>query len=364
MKKFTKLITLILTAAVTAGIAFAQPKLVSATAKTEYAIDWYLNGGVQNESNTATYTAEDGLVLSKPTREGYEFTGWFDNARFTGLPITEIKKGDTQKKYFWAGWKFTTDGAKTWVDSEMVNVIPQGMKAPMENFAGVEGTTIINAYDIGKHEVTQNVYASVMGYNPSNFYNNPADGETQDLRPVENVSWYDAIVFCNRLSVIMGKTPCYSVNGTTDTVKWGYKPHDGDRINYTVVCDMSANGYRLPTSGEWEMAARGGTVGGWDFNYSGSDNQYDVGWTSYTSNDRTHQVGIKEANALGLYDMTGNVYEWCNDAYDSNDSSDQFIQRGGCFESYNDSCAVTYRSRDYRQRRSEGIGFRIVCSCQ
>ena len=107
---------------------FAQPVLVDATSKVEYAIEWHLNGGTQNAANTDTYTAEDGLTLAAPSREGYIFDGWYANADLSGEKQTAIAVGSTQKRVFYAGWVITKDQAKKIMQEEMVTVIPVGKK--------------------------------------------------------------------------------------------------------------------------------------------------------------------------------------------------------------------------------------------
>jgi formylglycine-generating enzyme required for sulfatase activity len=141
---------------------------------------------------------------------------------------------------------------------------------------------------MGKTEVTQREYEELMGENPSEFKG--------DSLPVEMVSWFDAIKYCNAKSIRDSLTPCY---------------------NYTTgECDFKSNGYRLPTEAEWEYTARGGSKSK-GYEYSGINTIGDVAWYVGNSNGQTHPVGEKEPNELGLYDMSGNVLEWCNDWYDS-----------------------------------------------
>jgi formylglycine-generating enzyme required for sulfatase activity len=200
-------------------------------------------------------------------------------------------------------------------------------------------------FEMSKTEITQELYKSVMGENPSRFKgaNNP----------VECVSWYDAIWFCNKLSVAKGYEPVYSVDGNTDITKWNYTPHQWDSIEDEITQNSSANGYRLPTVAEWGYAAKGGRY----YNYAGSNEIDEVAWYDRNSNDKTHSVAQKKANGYGLYDMSGNVEEWCWDSFTSQDRY---------------SCGGSWRARDYGCKVScswtnahakyDNIGFRIVRS--
>ena len=200
-------------------------------------------------------------------------------------------------------------------------------------------------------EVTQELYKAVMGNNPSRFVG--------DQLPVERVSWYDAIYFCNSLSEIFLLTPVYSVNGETDVTQWKYVPHKGNVLEGKIEQNLKANGYRLPTVEEWQYAARGGQ----NFNYAGSNYRDEVAWNSDNSNHETHAVGNKKSNGYGLYDMSGNVGEWC---WDSNNNY-YYNYRYNCGGSWNmraDDCLVAFPDDEHAEYQVNYIGFRIVCSAE
>jgi formylglycine-generating enzyme required for sulfatase activity len=198
---------------------------------------------------------------------------------------------------------------------------------------------------IGVTQVTQRFYEKVMGENPSWFqlsndrlddYEVEAlekDGCT-DNYPVENISWFDALYFCNKLSLEEGLTPAYSVDGETDPECWGYTPHQGEVIGSEVQFDFSANGYRLPTDEEWMVAASKNI----DKAYSDSDNLDEVGWYADNSGEVTHPVAQKMPNGYGLYDMIGNVEEWVWNTFD--DDRGECCSRGGSFYDYAKECNV------------------------
>lgn len=176
-----------------------------------------------------------------------------------------------------------------------------------------EMVRVNESYSIGKTEVTQRLWQAVMGSNPSEF-----KGEN---RPVENVTWFECQDFCDRLSRLTGRI------------------------------------FRLPTEAEWEYAARGGAKSH-GYEYSGGNDLYRVGWYRDNSDNMTHAMGQKLPNELGIYDMSGNLWEWCSDFWNG-DSSDR-VYRGGGWNSIASSCRVAFRSCGTPGARSYDLGLRLA----
>ena len=227
------------------------------------------------------------------------------------------------------------------------------------------------------HVVTRGEYKAVMGRDPSTAkaYNKDGNGLTGDdnvkNNPVNYISWYDALVYCNTRSINEGLTPCYEIDGKTAPKDWGSVPTSRNDTWDAATCDFTADGYRLPTEAEWEWAARGG---GESYTYAGSDNIDEVAWYTENTNDTgTRDVKTKKANGYGLYDMSGNVWEWCWDWYGSISSDTEGAvpasgsyrcQRGGSWSDNASYAQVACRNYDNPGSRYSFYGFRLVRSAQ
>ena len=238
----------------------------------------------------------------------------------------------------------------------------------------VHEVTITKPFYMGKYEVTQAEYEKYCSYGSSSPSSDKGDG---DNYPAYYVSWYDALVYCNKRSMAEGLTPCYSISGSTDPEKWGTVPTSSNNTWNAVVCNWNANGYRLPTEAEWEYAARAEDNTVASLTYSGTSDVNKLGeyaWYSSNSNSKTHEVGTKKANGFGLYDMSGNVCEWCwnwfTNSYDAEaeggsdptgaSAGSSRVSRGGSWVDVSDYCAVSYRDRNSPSYRYHYYGFRVV----
>lgn len=189
----------------------------------------------------------------------------------------------------------------------------------------------IDSFLLAQYPVTQEEYFAVTQKSPFAFKG--------DLNPVETVSWFDAIEFCNLLSQKEGLKECYSVERDI------------------VLCDKDANGYRLPTEAEWQYACKAGNLAP---RYGAIDK---IAWYKDNSGGKTHEVGQKKPNAWGLYDMLGNVWEWCWDIYDEGVYGSYRVFRGGGWSDPERGCLATNRRRSHPEFCIDDLGFRVARSC-
>ena len=206
----------------------------------------------------------------------------------------------------------------------------------------------LSEYYLGETEVTQELWETVMGVNPSHF--------TDSLKnPVGKVTWYDCVEFCNELTeTVMGEEHCvYEIRGTS------------------IKADFSKRGFRLPTEAEWEYAAMGGR----GHKYGGCNTESQLkayAWYDANSDSKTHEVGTRKANKFGLYDMSGNVWEWCWDWYDSSlpsgakdpvgaSSGAYRVERGGGYYSWTTGCECAYRFYFGPGDSDVNLGLRLAC---
>ena len=188
----------------------------------------------------------------------------------------------------------------------------------------------INSFLIAKYPITQEFYTQIINENPSEF-------KGMDL-PVENVSWFDAVNFCNKLSDLSNLENCYNFENEND-----------------IIFDNSKNGFRLPTEAEWEFSCKAGNN---NIRYGELE---DIAWFKENSQKQTQKIGTKKPNNWGIYDMLGNVWEWCSDIYDETVYGTYRIFRGGGWNDEERSVMATNRRRSHpKSFKIDDLGFRIA----
>ena len=215
--------------------------------------------------------------------------------------------------------------SKKWISSDSKMSIPGGKTGFDESV----NTETIQPFYIMQSPVISGLYNSVMyGY----------DFSAKENTPAVNVSWYNAVKFCNLLSELTGLSPCYQF---------------GDGLD-DVLCDWTQKGFRLASEAEWQYACRAGTDG---YRYGELDN---IAWYRENSRNHVHPVCEKIPNAWGLYDMLGNVWEWCWDLYDSERYGSYRVFRGGGWSDESRLCGATCRRRSIPSFQIDDLGFRIA----
>lgn len=192
----------------------------------------------------------------------------------------------------------------------------------------------VEAFRLAPHPVTRELYRAFSGEAPAS--------SAGPRTPVTEVSWTQAVRFCNLLSHATGLQPCYSMGHNTDG-------HD-------VICDWKVNGYRLPSEAEWEYACRAGSSGD---RYAELD---EIAWYRGNSGGQVHDVAMKIPNAWGLHDMVGNVWEWCWDRYDPKTYGPYRVFRGGGWSDRPNACRASCRRKSHPTFRIDDLGFRLARS--
>lgn len=225
------------------------------------------------------------------------------------------------------GWRLV-DGSSGY---QMI-AVPSGQVTLSDRRTRSTWSVGLAPYELAAFPITQARYAQVTGLRPSTVHG--------DRLPVDGVSWWDAVRFCNALSQGEGLAPAYRLHADRETIEW----------------DRSAGGYRLPTEAEWEHACRAGTTGP---RYGPLD---EVAWHRRNSHERIHDVGGKQPNSWGFYDMLGNVWEWCWDIYDAEVYGEYRVLRGGGWFDEHWSCRASVRRRSHPTFQVDDLGFRIARS--
>ena len=407
-----------------------------------YSIVYRTNGGELPSSYVSEYTIETPqTALPVPKKDGYGFAGWYADPTFkTPVEVAARLQAAENRKLFERTLKrkkaavtiSSTDktnadtvvNKKQPLDSALstldviyerheevpvditpsndltlyakwfrfdAKVVPAGRYIRSAEALQIED--IPYDLEVSTSEISRSTYMAVMGVDPSDDSKSTYTNEDERMmNPVQNVSWFDAIVFCNKFSIMNGLTPAYKIKGSTDPDDWGPVPINNDEEWIAVEWNQNSDGYRLPTEQEWMWCAMGGPVMKRDLNKEGvnvvgytkkfaGQDTFDSAsgkkiknyvWFTSNSKSKTHPSGLTEPNEVGLEDMSGNVWEWCWDPFylraddhiDEAESINTGVYyrsiRGGSWYSFSSLCTVAARLSLNIYGRNGITGFRVV----
>ena len=366
-----------------------------------------IKGGIEEilKKNNLDYFRE--IVETKKETPRYNFTVIIadnenvppqleDKADFVDKQITDNE--GAIKKYILDLAKFE----KLELDEENIEKIIKELKGTIKKYSGKKASNVESKFEnmvfvqggkyqpsfadeekevfdieVCKYPTTQKMWVEVVGENYSNF-----EG---DNKPVESITWWQALDYCNKLSEKYGLEPVYDLSKSAQGILM-IKELGGETVYPDVANFKNTEGFRLPTEVEWEWFARGGQIaieqGTFDYTYSGSNNINEVAWYegnsgvkrngSCISGGSTQDIGLKKPNQLGLYDCSGNVWEWCYDTIENIENGKSYIYKafdssniyrrlkGGSWVDSAEDCAVLDRSDDQATSASYDVGFRLV----
>ncbi len=315
------------------------------------------SSGTYNSAQSVIISSPDGGAQIRYTSDGSEPS---ESSPLYSGPIDVSVNTTLKAKAYKVGWNASETNTAVYV----INSIPINfIQLPGGSIdMGDPPVTVLAPFIISVYETTQADYYAVMGEIPSFFSGNPN-------RLVEQVSWFDAIEYCNRRSMLDGLTPCYFYD-IGEEPSFGTNPDNwplgwnSTYLNHVYVfCDWSANGFRLPKAAEWRFAAIGANLSQ-GYHYSGSDNANYVARYNQNSGGHTWDVGSLAPNELGTYDMSGNVWEWCWDVYDGAasdlDDANYRSVSGGSWSNNYSNCSSYQKQKRYASYTDSNIGFRVV----
>ena len=314
-----------------------------------------------NSIQTVKY-GEKATKPSNPTKNGHNFLGWYittDNGTTLSNALYDFNTTITSNiKLYPVFYKPISD--MVYVQGATIDgaITAEGYTKSINFKSNV--IQIIKNFYMSETEITQLEYELYCTYH-SDLYPDSTYGDSQN-HPAYYVSFFDALVYCNKRSINEGLTPYYTIDGQTNPDAWGIIPTSDYSVWCDVTCDFEADGYRLPTMAEWEYAARGGNgLSGYQYKYAGSDNIDEVAWYYNNANNKNQTVKCKKANGLGLYDMSGSVFEWCWDrdtSYGGGNTA-RYVA-GGDWNLKAPYCVVSYRGFYKPHLYCQSYGFRVV----